>query len=103
MSKTQTKHPLAIYRELRGISQGDLAEELGRHRWTIAAIETGLRSPSGELLRKISEVTGISSDIVLQWRKGGSENEPSFRGEIPSPQTPPPISEEPQAVTGGAE
>jgi transcriptional regulator with XRE-family HTH domain len=89
---------LSIYRELYGISPGDLAIELGKKRWTIWAIETGLRSPSGALLRKISDVTGISSDIILNWRKDGS-SEPSFRGEIPLPSPSPAIPEAP-AISG---
>jgi len=93
MSNEQTKHPLAIYRALHGISPDQLANELGKRRWTVWAIETGLRSPSGALLRKISEVTGISSDIILNWRKDGSSPEPSFRGEVQSPQAPSPLAE----------
>lgn len=55
----EPRHPLAVWREVSNKQQAALASELGVKRWTIFAIETGLRKPSPELAKKIEAVTGI--------------------------------------------
>lgn len=43
-----------------GTPQNELARDVGVKRWTIFAIETGLRKPSPELAKRIAEHTGIA-------------------------------------------
>ena len=52
-------HPLAAWREKHNTQQNTLATDLGVKRWTIFAIETGLRKPSPDLAKRIEARTGI--------------------------------------------
>lgn len=52
-------HPLAVWREKTKTQQITLARDLGVKRWTIFAIETGLRKPSPDLAKRIAEYTKI--------------------------------------------
>lgn len=53
-------HPLAAWRKATGTPQKDLATMLKVNRWTIFAIETGLRQPSPLMAKQIADMTGIS-------------------------------------------
>lgn len=48
-----TKHPLTQYRERAGLSQGQVAKQVGVTKWTITSIETGRRTPSFALVSKL--------------------------------------------------
>lgn len=53
----KTKHPLAAWRDLNGLTQRDFASLVGVDRWTINSIEVGRRKPSLDLTLRISKVT----------------------------------------------
>lgn len=59
-----TEHPITTYRRERSISQEDLRKMLGVSRWTITAIETGIRRPSPKLATEIEAKTGIPRDVL---------------------------------------
>lgn len=58
-------HPLADFRERRGLSRVQLADELGVTEATVCRWELGQRTPRGAMLQKVCEVTGIpAADII---------------------------------------
>lgn len=59
------------FREGKGLKQRDLEGALGFSQGYISEIERGVKSPSREVLKKLTEVYGLSSDYVLY----GSEEE----------------------------
>ena len=58
-------HRLRLAREMAGLSQGQVARELGWHRPTISEIEAGRRKVSAEELSTLSEVYGVNTSWVL--------------------------------------
>ena len=52
-------------RELRGWSQGDIAERAGMPASSIAHFESGSRRPSFDSLRRLANALEISSDYLL--------------------------------------
>lgn len=54
-----TKHPIARYREARGLTVGDLATRIGVSRTTVWRWENEKRRPDDRLLPIVSKVTGI--------------------------------------------
>ncbi len=57
---------MQFYRKRAGFSQEKLAEEIEVSRNYISAIERGVKTPSLETFIKISNVLGVSSDILLE-------------------------------------
>lgn len=59
--------PLFTIRTARGLSQGDLARQLGRNRATISRIESGECQPTRELAIQITEIFkgAITRDEVM--------------------------------------
>jgi transcriptional regulator with XRE-family HTH domain len=55
------KHPIATYRQEKGLSQAELARSLNVSRWTVAMIECGRRQPSAELLSRLAR---LGVDVV---------------------------------------
>lgn len=56
-------------REIRlekGLSQGDIARELGVHRSYISGIERGVRNPTVKNVEKIAKSLGVSPYTLLQ-------------------------------------
>lgn len=53
-------HPLKVFRQSRGLSQGQLADLLRVKRETVSRWESGARKIDGEKLRLVSEATGIA-------------------------------------------
>ncbi|RVQ08889.1 XRE family transcriptional regulator [Sinorhizobium meliloti] len=53
-----TRHPLAIWRKSRKLSQCELASEVGVSRWMVNRIERGERNPSLKLAIRVQEITG---------------------------------------------
>lgn len=70
-------HPLRRYREKRELSQAALAALLGTTKVTVSRIETGTRSASGDLMKRINEVTGgeVTPNDLLLGRPTKSEAE----------------------------
>ena len=62
-------------RELRGLSQGDLADRAGLQPSAISHFETGGRKPSFENLRRLADALSVSTDYLL-----GRRDEPGAVG-----------------------
>jgi DNA-binding XRE family transcriptional regulator len=58
-------HPLAVARERAGLTQQQLADELGVNRVSIAKIETGARVPSMALARRIAAAVDESLETLF--------------------------------------
>lgn len=61
-------HPLRRYREKHDLSQAALAALLGTTKVTVSRLETGRRSASGDLLKRIADVTDgevTPNDLLL--------------------------------------
>jgi DNA-binding XRE family transcriptional regulator len=54
--------PLRVYRDLRGLTQNDLAGRAGVNRVTVAEIETGRKQGSVSTLRKLAGALGVAVD-----------------------------------------
>ena len=52
-------------RKAKGWSQHDLANELGTHQQTVAFWETDRNSPRCEMLPRIADVLGVTTDFLL--------------------------------------
>ena len=50
---------LKLARIQRGLSQNDLARESGQTRWTVQALEGGLRSPTLDESAALAKVLGV--------------------------------------------
>jgi transcriptional regulator with XRE-family HTH domain len=53
-------------RTQKGISQGDIAKELGVSRGFISTIENGKTNPTLSTITKLAKVLGVSSDELLK-------------------------------------
>lgn len=62
---SQFKIRLKELRELRGLSQSDLAARTGLQATAVSHFETGKRSPSFDNLRRLSDALEVSSDYLL--------------------------------------
>lgn len=56
------EHPIRVFRDYRGLSQGELAAMAGTTQVTISQIETGARTGSFEMLKLISAALKIEID-----------------------------------------
>lgn len=56
---------LAALRKIKGISQYDLADQLGLSRGQLSNYELGTREPDFETLRKITEYFDVTADYLL--------------------------------------
>lgn len=56
---------LARIRELRRISQADLAEMVGIHNQQIYRYENGKTEPDGDVVAKIAQALEVSADYLL--------------------------------------
>ena len=59
------KERLRTAREMRGLSQADLAAKTGLPPSSIAHFEGGKRKPSFDNLRKLSEALSVTTDYLL--------------------------------------
>jgi transcriptional regulator with XRE-family HTH domain len=86
MRPSPLRHPLAVLRQIIGISQKELANLVGKSAATVQAIELGKLALSEELARKISLETGISMKWLLDGDPSGPpvgdfNNRPTFEKE----------------------
>ncbi|MBI1393904.1 MAG: helix-turn-helix domain-containing protein [Alphaproteobacteria bacterium] len=59
------KERLKAARDLRGLSQGELAERSGLPPSSIGHFETGSRKPSFDTLRKLANALEVTTDYLL--------------------------------------
>lgn len=85
-------------RERAGISQDDLAAKMKVSRQTVSRWETGSARPSADNLAKLSQLLGVSADVLLGLRPfREEETELTSPAEIPE-ELPPPV-EIPEELT----
>lgn len=76
MAKTK-KHPLERWREAQNppVGREALANQIGRNRWTIFALETGIRQPSRTLALEIIKATngGVTIEDLMLWEPSEGE------------------------------
>lgn len=53
-------------REMKGLSQAELADDLGVTRALIAQYETGAKAPNVNLAAKIAKAFGVTIDAMMQ-------------------------------------
>jgi transcriptional regulator with XRE-family HTH domain len=68
---------LRAAREMRKLSQGDLAEKTGFQPSAISHFETGARSPSFDNLKRLADALNVTTDYLV-----GRTEEPSFSGPV---------------------
>lgn len=56
---------LKMLRLEKGMTQGEIADELGISRGCLANYETGKRSPDGDMLKKLAQVLNVSIDFLM--------------------------------------
>ncbi|MEQ9449856.1 MAG: helix-turn-helix transcriptional regulator [Rhodospirillaceae bacterium] len=57
--------PVRVFRDLRGLTQGALAERAGVNRVTVAELETGRKQGSVDTLKRIAEALGVTIDDLI--------------------------------------
>lgn len=60
--------PLRVWRELRHLSQEQLAAAVGVSQAMISHIEIGKHSPRVEIAQRIAQTLGVATDDIA-WRK----------------------------------
>ncbi|HZF13092.1 MAG TPA: helix-turn-helix transcriptional regulator [Thermoanaerobaculia bacterium] len=58
------------------LSQGELAERIGTHNWTVSRYETGRMFPHLTLLRRMSTALDVSTDYLLGLDRRPPEGRP---------------------------
>ena len=64
---TKVTNSIRSVRESRGVTQAELARQVGVTRQTLIAIEQGRYSPTLELAFQISRVFGVGLDDLFQY------------------------------------
>ncbi len=64
---TKVTNSIRVAREEAGMTQAELARQIGVTRQTLIAIEQGKYSPSLELAFQIARVFGVGLDDVFQY------------------------------------
>ena len=62
---------LKLLRTKRGLTQSELAKELGISTSAVGMYEQGRREPDNRLLKKISELFSVSTDYLLSYEDDG--------------------------------
>lgn len=90
----ELKEILLHLRKEKGLSQAELAEELGITRQTISRWESGLATPSAENLIGLSRVYGVTVEEMMQGRTEHIEDADKLvEDEATAKETPPPIEQ----------
>lgn len=58
------ENPVKVYREYKGLSQEQLATNIGKTKQYISAIEKGSRTSTIDTLKKLSNILNIDLDIL---------------------------------------
>lgn len=58
--------PIKVYREHRGLTQADLAKAVSSDRFYISQLETGPRTGSIKILKKIAAVLAVDLDDLIR-------------------------------------
>ena len=77
-------HPLRLWREAYGISQGQLAKRSGVKQGTISSLEVYTRIALGDVLTRLLRATGLPTDAFVRPREFLVEH-PEFKRSLPSP------------------
>ena len=77
-------HPLKAFREWRGLTQQQLADEVGTAKNYISQIETGRSQPGGKLLHKLARALEVPADLLLDGNEDASL-EPASKFIRPAP------------------
>lgn len=57
--------PLRVFRELRGLTQAELASRAEVHRVTVAEIETGRKNGSLDALKRLAAALSVTVDDLI--------------------------------------
>jgi transcriptional regulator with XRE-family HTH domain len=57
------------YRELKGISQEELAFDADLHRTYVSGVERGIRNPTVLIVAKLAEALGVEPSKLLEIRE----------------------------------
>lgn len=57
-----SRSKLVVFRDRRGLTQQDIANQLGISRSYYCRIEGGLRNPNPQLLKRFADANGLSLD-----------------------------------------
>ena len=68
LSQRELGQRIADYRKMKGLTQGDLAKNMGMSRSVLTQIELGNRNVSVFELRRLSMILGFSMDQLLSFR-----------------------------------
>ncbi len=71
-SKENIASRLRLAREMAGLTQGQVAKNLGWHRPTVSEIEAGRRKVSAEEVSRIAELYGVSVPWVIGEKEASS-------------------------------
>ena len=72
---------LRAARESRGLTQQQVADQMGIDKSTYCGYETGKRQPDMGKLKMLSRILEISGDILLETEFAHTENAPAEAGE----------------------
>ena len=76
-------HNLHFYRKKAGLLQKDMAEKLCCSRQAYSNYECGRRAPSPEMIVRMADILGVSTDRLLRKHKPGSAAVPAGRKSTP--------------------
>ena len=74
MKPTRVTNSIRALREAAGLTQVDLARQIGVTRQTLIAVEQERYSPSLELAFQIARVFGVGLDDVFQYPEEGDHS-----------------------------
>ena len=66
------KNPLRIWRNFRGLTQQELADQVGISKPYLSQIETGKRTGTAEVLAAIASALGVTIEDVMPAEIGGN-------------------------------
>lgn len=64
---------LKTLREMKGMTQAELADDLGVTRALIAQYEAGAKAPNVNLAAEIAKTLGVTIDSMMQRKENASE------------------------------
>lgn len=70
MERSRLARRIRAFRKLKGLTQADLAEQLGVSISILGAIERGNRIPDNDILLRISRVLNVELAEIVQIEEG---------------------------------